>query len=85
MNYVYKGIRIFDFWAKTHELKTLELDILNPDYLIRVSNGHTFDFLLKSSILGYCREKSKTGFFKFRESLPFLYIDYINLKWRTKF
>ena len=24
------------------ELKTLEWDILNPDYLIWVSNGHTF-------------------------------------------
>ena len=28
------------------ELKTLEWDILNPHYLIWVSNGHTFDFLL---------------------------------------
>ena len=29
------------------ELKTLECDILNPDYLIWVSTGQTFDFLLK--------------------------------------
>ena len=28
------------------ELKTLERDILNPNYLIWVSNGHIFDFLL---------------------------------------
>jgi len=44
------------------EVKTLELDILNPDYLIWVSNGHTFDFLLKPFFLGYSGEKSKTGF-----------------------
>ena len=30
---------------------------------------------------GYSTEKSKTGFFKIRESLPLLYI---NLKWRAK-
>ena len=58
------------------ELKTLEWDILNPDYFTWVSNGNTFDFLLKPFFLGY-REKSKI-----RESLPFLYI---NLKWRAKF
>ena len=37
------------------ELKTLEWDILNPDYLIWVSNsynGHTFDFILKPFFLG---------------------------------
>ena len=34
------------------ELKTLEWDILNnPDYLIWVSNGHTFDFLLNRFFL----------------------------------
>jgi len=36
---------------------------LNPDYLIWVSNGHTFDVLLKSFFLGFSREKSKTDFF----------------------
>ena len=44
------------------ELKTLEWDILNPDNLIWVSNGQTFDFLLKPFFLGYCREKSKPVF-----------------------
>ena len=29
-----------------------EWDILNPDYLIWVSNGHTFNFLLKPFFLG---------------------------------
>ena len=46
------------------ELKTLEWDILNHDYLIWVSNIHTFDFLLKPFFIRYCREKSKTGFSK---------------------
>ena len=59
---------------KYSELKTLEWDILNPDYLIWVSNGHTFDFLLKPFFLWYSREKSKNRFLQFRESLPFLYI-----------
>jgi len=62
------------------ELKTLEWDILNLDYLIWVSNGHTFDFLLNPFFLGYSREKWKTVFIKIRESLPFLYI---NLKLRA--
>ena len=33
------------------ELKTLEWNIPNPDYLIWVSNGHTFDFLLNPLFL----------------------------------
>ena len=33
------------------ELKILEWDILNHDYLIWVSNGHTFDFLFNSLFL----------------------------------
>ena len=33
------------------ELKTLEWGILNLDYLIWVSNGHTFDFLLNPLFL----------------------------------
>ena len=49
---------------KNPELKTLEWDILNHDYLIWVSNGHTFDFLLKPFL--YSREKSKTGIEKER-------------------
>ena len=58
------------------ELRTLEWDIAYLDYLIWVSNGQwtQFWFLLRQFFLGYSREKSKTGFFKFRESLPFLYI-----------
>ena len=46
------------------ELETLEWDIHNPDYLVWVSNEHTFDFLLKPFFLGYSREKSKTDFLK---------------------
>ena len=63
------------------ELKTLEGDILNPDYLIWVSNGHTFDFLLKPFFLGYSREKSKTGFFHLESPSVSVY----NLKWRQNF
>ena len=44
-------------------LKTLEWDILHPDYLIWVSNGQTFEFPIKPLLLGYSRETSKTGFF----------------------
>ena len=47
---------------KRTKLKTVEWDILNPDNLIWVSNGHTFDFLCKLLFLGYSREKSKTGY-----------------------
>ena len=36
----------------------LEWDILNPNYLIWESNGHTFDFLLNPFFLGYYRETS---------------------------
>ena len=57
------------------ELKTLEWDILNSDYLIWVSNGHTFDFFLNHSFLDIVGKNQKP-------SLPFLYI---NLKWRAKF
>ena len=53
------------------ELKTLEWDILNPDYLIFVSNGQTFDFLLKQFFLGYSGEKSKTDFSIFESSFHF--------------
>jgi len=63
------------------ELKTLEWDILNPDYLIWVSNGHTFDFLLKPFFLGYSREKSKPVFLI--ERVP--PVSVFNLKWRAKF
>ena len=41
----------------------------------------TFDFLLNPLFFGHSTENSKTDFSKFRESLPFLYI---NLKWRAK-
>ena len=45
---------IYDFVKKViqqTEVKTLEWDILNPDYLIWVFNGHTFDFLIKTFFL----------------------------------
>ena len=45
------------------ELKTLEWDILNPDYLIWISKRDTFDFLLKPFFLGNSREKIKNRFF----------------------
>ena len=63
------------------ELGTLEWDTFNPDCLIRISNVDTFYFLLNPFLFGYSTEKSKTGFWKLRESLPFLYI---NLEWRAK-
>ena len=47
--------------------------ILNPDYLIWVSNEHTFDFLFKQLFLGflvYSREKSNR-FFKFESPYRF--------------
>ena len=57
--YVCRGLDLlecqWDKWEIRHtstgifvlpKLKTLEWDILNPDYLIWVFNGHTFDFLL---------------------------------------
>ena len=49
----------FFFREKITELKTLEWDMLKPDYLISVSNGRTFNFFLKPFFLG-SREKSKT-------------------------
>ena len=42
-----------------------------PDYLIWVSNGNTFDFLLKLFFLWYSSEKSKTGFLKLEISYRF--------------
>ena len=63
------------------ELRTLEWETFNPDCLIRISNVDTFDFLLNPLFFGHSTENSKTDFSKFRESLPFLYI---NLKWRAK-
>ena len=57
--------------GKLHELRTLEWDTFNPDWLIRISNVE----------FEYSTEKSKTGF-KSRKSLPFLYIDF---KWHLKF
>ena len=51
-----------DIQIKQSELKNLEWDIHNPDYLIWVSNGQTFDFLLKPFFLGYSREKIKPVF-----------------------
>ena len=62
------------------ELKTLEWDILNPDYLIWVSNGHAFDFLLKPFFLGYRREKSKTGFSKLESSSHIFILSYMASK-----
>ena len=55
---------------------------INPDYLIWVSNGHTFDFLLKPFFLGYSRGKSITDFFLNLRVPP---ISVNNLKWLTKF
>ena len=39
-------------WAENFRI----WDILNPDYLIWVSNGHTFDYLFKPFFFGYSRE-----------------------------
>ena len=62
------------------ELKTLEWGIPNPSYLIWVSNGHTFDFILKPSFVDKVEKNQKPVFQKLVS--PFLYI---NLKWRQKF
>ena len=44
----YSKLLIFQFISKRNksELGTLELDTFNPDYLIRISNVDTFNFLL---------------------------------------
>ena len=77
VNFSYFKLRLFD----STELKTLEWDILNPDYLIWVSNGHTFDFLLKPFFFNIV-EKNQKPVFNIREILTLLLI---NLKWRAKF
>ena len=46
------------------ELGTLEWDTFNPDFLIRIYNMVTFNFLPNPLFFGYITEKSKTGFFK---------------------
>ena len=47
--------------------------------MIWVSNGHTFDFLLKQFFLGYSREKSKPFFLNKRVPPISVY----NFKWRA--
>ena len=54
------GIRKFHSKVFSSELKTFEWDILNPDYLIWVSNGHTYDLLLNPLFLDNKRENQKT-------------------------
>ena len=44
------------------ELGTLEWDTLNPDCLIRISNGDTFNLLLNPLYFGYSTENQKPGF-----------------------
>ena len=66
---------------KSSELKTLEWYFLNPDYLIWVSDGHGFDFLLKPFFLGYSRENQKPVFLNYRVPPISVY----NLKWRASF
>ena len=63
------------------ELIILEWDILNPDYLIWLSNGYTLDFLLKPVFLEYSTEKLKTVFLNLRVPPVSVY----NLKLRNKF
>jgi len=54
------------------ELKTLEWDILNRNYLIWVSNGQTFDFLLKPFFWDKSIEKNlKLFFLKFESPSRF--------------
>ena len=60
------------FWLSKYmctELKTLEWDILNPDYLIWVSNGHTFYFFLNHSFLEIVEKNQKPGFLNKRVPL----------------
>jgi len=54
---VLKKVQEFENFVRAENFR-----ILNYDYLIWESNGHTFDFLLKLFFLGYSREKSKTVF-----------------------
>jgi len=73
---VLKKVQEFENFVRAENFR-----ILNYDYLIWESYGHTFDFLLKLFFLGYSTEKSKTVFFKLESPSRFLYI---NLKWRGK-
>ena len=66
---------------KLSELKTLEWDILDPDYLIWVSNGHTLIFFLNRSFLDLVEKNEKPVFLNKRVP-PF---SVFNLKWRAKF
>jgi len=63
-------------WDWVTRAENLEWDILNPDYLIWVSNWHTFDFLLNPFFHGY---KIKTRFFKLASSS---HVSVFNLKIR---
>ena len=58
---VLKKVQEFENFVRAENFR-----ILNYDYLIWESNGHTFDFLLKLFFLGYSREKSKTVFLNYR-------------------
>ena len=67
---VLKKVQEFENFVRAENFR-----ILNYDYLIWESYGHTFDFLLKLFFLGYSTEKSKTVFFKLESPSRFLYIN----------
>ena len=58
INLWYFKLRLFDLT----ELKTLKWNILNPNYVIWVSNVHTFDFLLKQFFLDIVDKNQKPAF-----------------------
>ena len=71
------------FKVPSSELKTLEWDILNPDYLIWVSNVHTFNFLLlKHHYFSDIVEKNQKPVFLILRVPP---VSVYNLKWHVKF
>ena len=61
------------------ELKTLEWGIPNPSYLIWVSNGYTFDFILKPSFVDKV-EKNQKPVFKLEIPSRLLYKYYMARK-----
>ena len=62
------------FYSKVYEARAENFRMRYPSSRLlnlQVSNGHTFDFLLKPFFLGYSREKSKTGFFHLESPFRF--------------
>ena len=63
----------------------LEWDILNPHYLIWVSNGHTYDFLPKPFFLEYIVEKNQKQVLKNQKVPPVSVYNVLNGAQNIKF